>query len=227
MPARQPFTALCQLAARGRHAGRADLHLHTTHSDGTYTPAEVVDLARRSGLSAIAITDHDTLSGILAARAAAVGSPVEVIVGIEITSDYQGRELHLLAFFVALDNEPLNAALEAIRRHRVERLREMRQRLQQAGVSIPDADVVLPASPDAVGRRHLAEQLVQAGRAATIREAFARYLHDRSPFVVPKQRLPVAEAIRLVRVAGGVAAWAHPSYDCTQDSLLELREMGL
>src|SRR5581483_6711998 len=98
MPARQPFTALCQLAARGRYTGRADLHLHTTHSDGTYTPAEVVELARRSGLSAIAITDHDTLSGIPAARAAAVRTTVEVIAGIEITSEYQAQELHLLAF---------------------------------------------------------------------------------------------------------------------------------
>src|SRR5215468_6720735 len=98
MPARQPFTALCQLAARGRHAGRADLHLHTTHSDGSYTPAEVIDLARRSGL------------------AAAANRGVEVIAGAEITSEFRGRELHLLAFFIALDDGPLNAALETIRR---------------------------------------------------------------------------------------------------------------
>src|SRR5262245_1719613 len=129
MPARQPFTALCQLAARGRHAGRADLHLHTTRSDGTYTPAEVIDLARRSGLAAVAVTDHDTLGGVPPARAAAAGSGLEVVSGAEITSEYRGRELHLLAYFVALDDGPLNAALEAIRRHRVERFREMGERL--------------------------------------------------------------------------------------------------
>jgi predicted metal-dependent phosphoesterase TrpH len=226
MPARQPFTALCQLAARGRHAGRADLHLHTTHSDGTYTPAEVIGLARRCGLVAVAVTDHDTLGGVEAARAAAAGA-VEVITAAEITSEYRGRELHLLSYFVAPDDGPLNAALEVIRRHRVERFREMVGRLSRVGVSVSDADLLSPASPDAVGRRHLAELLVRAGRAATVREAFARYLHDCSPFVVPKQRLPVAEAVRLVRGAGGVAAWAHPSYDCTRDKLLELRDLGL
>src|SRR5947209_1321783 len=98
MPARQPFTALRQLAARPRHAGRADLHLHTTHSDGTYTPAQLVDLARRSGMSAIAVTDHDTLAGVLPARSAAVGHPLEVIAGAEISCVYAGRELHLLAY---------------------------------------------------------------------------------------------------------------------------------
>src|SRR6516162_3058471 len=104
MPARQPFTALCQLAARGRHTGRADLHLHTNHSDGTYTPAEVIDLARRSGLAAVALTDHDTLGGVPAARAAALGTSIEVIAGCEITSECHDRELHLLAYFVAPDD---------------------------------------------------------------------------------------------------------------------------
>src|SRR6266851_9441141 len=215
MPARQPFTALCQLAARGRHAGRSDLHLHTTHSDGTYTPAEVIDIARRSGLAAVAVTDHDTLAGVRVAQAAAVGKGVEVIPGAEITSEYNGRELHMLAYFVTLDDEPLNAALKSICRQRIQRFHEMIERLRQAGVSVSGADRLAPASPDAVGRRHLAELLVRAGRVATIREAFARYLHDRSRFVLPKERLPVAEAIRLVRGAGGVAAWAHPPYDCT------------
>src|SRR5437764_4478862 len=98
MPARQPFTRLCQLAARPPAAGRADLHLHTTHSDGEYVPAQVVDLARRSGLAAVALTDHDTVGGIAAARAAA-GSGLEVVPGVEISAEYDGRELHLLGYF--------------------------------------------------------------------------------------------------------------------------------
>src|SRR5947199_9829043 len=116
MPARQPFTSLCQLAARGRHAGRADLHLHTTHSDGTYTPAEVVELGRRSGLSTLAITDHDTLGGVGPARAAAEGSGVEVVPGVEITAEHRGRELHLLAYFVSTEDRALGGALERIQR---------------------------------------------------------------------------------------------------------------
>src|SRR5687767_5238835 len=105
MPNGQPFTQLCQLLSRPRHFGRVDLHLHTTFSDGTYTPAQIVDLARRSGLSAIAITDHDTCAGVTPARQLA-GPNLEIINGVEITTEFRGRELHLLAYFVDLDNAP-------------------------------------------------------------------------------------------------------------------------
>jgi 3',5'-nucleoside bisphosphate phosphatase len=225
MPRRQPFTALCQLAARGPRAGRADLHVHTTASDGTYTPAQVVDLARRAGLAALAVTDHDTLAAVPAARACAAGSGVEIVSGVEITAEHAGRELHLLAYFVALDHPGLNAALDAIRTHRVQRFAEMIERLRARGVSVEEE--ARSATADAVGRRHLAELLVRAGRAATVRDAFRRYLHDRSDVVVPKKRLPAGEALALVREAGGVAAWAHPAYDDTRERLTELYNLGL
>jgi predicted metal-dependent phosphoesterase TrpH len=225
MPARQPFTTLCQLAARPRLAGRADLHLHTTHSDGTYSPAELVDLARRSGLSAIAVTDHDTLAGVVPARTAARGSGLEVIAGVEISCEYEGRELHLLAYFVVLDHPALNAALEGVRRGRVERFRAMVERLRQLGVSVVDTEP--ETVPDTIGRRHLAEMIVKAGRAGSVREAFRRYLLDGGRVDVPKKRLPVAEALALVRSAGGVAAWAHPPYHCDERRLAELRSLGL
>jgi hypothetical protein len=227
MPAQQPFTALCQAANRQRHAGRADLHLHTTHSDGTYTPAEVVDLARRCGLSAVAVTDHDTFGGVGPARAAAIGFHVEVIAGAEITAEFRGREMHLLAYFVAPNDQPLNAALAKIRRHRAERFGEMVERLRQCGVHLNSEERQAPAAPEALGRRHLAEMLVRAGQVRTVREAFTRYLGDNGRAAVPKKRLPAAEALALVRGAGGVAAWAHPPYDCTPDSLAELRALGL
>src|SRR5437868_648957 len=98
MPTGQPFTRLCQQLARPAETGRADLHLHTTHSDGEYSPAEVVHIARRSGLAAIAITDHDTTCGVAAARTAA-GNRVEVIAGVEVTAEHESREVHLLGFF--------------------------------------------------------------------------------------------------------------------------------
>ena len=136
MPARQPFTALCQLASRGRLAGRADLHLHTTHSDGAYSPAQVVELARRAGLAAVAVTDHDAVGGVAVARAAAVGSGVEVVAGVEITAEYRGRELHLLGYFFRTDDGPLTAALAKICRGRAERFAEMVERLRACGVSL-------------------------------------------------------------------------------------------
>ncbi len=223
MPARQPFTALCQNLARGPHAGRADLHLHTTASDGTYTPAEIVELARRCGLSAVAVTDHDTLAALPAARAAASGTDLEVIAAAEITSEYAGRELHLLAYFVDPDDGPLTAALAAIRVDRTHRFREMIERLRGRGVSVDGEG----EAPDALGRRHLAELMVKQGRVGSVREAFARYLGDKGEVVVPKKRRPAAEVLALVRGAGGVAAWAHPAYDCTQAALAELRAAGL
>jgi 3',5'-nucleoside bisphosphate phosphatase len=227
MPARQPFTALCQLAARGPYAGRVDLHVHTTHSDGTYTPAQIVDLARRAGLTALAITDHDALGGVAVARSATVGSTLEIVAGAEITTEYRQRELHLLAYFVAVDHAELTAALEDIRRHRIERFHEMVERLRGRGVSLDEEQQRVPGSPEALGRRHLAEMLVRARRVSTVREAFQRYLGDRGGVAVPKKRLPVAEALALVRAAGGVAAWAHPPYDCTQENLTELRDLGM
>src|SRR5207244_3259160 len=141
MPARQPFTALCQIAARGRSCGRADLHLHSTRSDGTYTPAQLVDLARRSGLAAIALTDHDTLSGGAEAREAAHGGDVAIIAGVEISAGYRGAELHLLGYFVELDNPSLLAALARLRHDRDTRFWTMAERLRHSGVGVDEAEL--------------------------------------------------------------------------------------
>jgi predicted metal-dependent phosphoesterase TrpH len=227
MPARQPFTALCQAAARHSHAGRADLHLHTTHSDGTYTPAQVVDLARRSGLAAIALTDHDTLCGIPSAQTAAAGSALEIVPGVELSAEYHGREFHLLGYFIRLKDAALTEALHKLCAERTARFWQMVERLGRTGVRL-DAERFQPyIASGALGRRHLAEVLILAGQAGSVREAFQRYLGDGGPVALPKYRLPVREAIVLVRGAGGVASWAHPAYDCNRDSLAELRNWGL
>jgi predicted metal-dependent phosphoesterase TrpH len=226
MPARQPFTSLCQQLARGPHTGRADLHLHSTASDALYTPAQLVDLARRSGLAAIALTDHDTLAGLPAARQAAAGTSLEVIAGVEITAERRGHELHLLGYFVDPEYGPLCVALAGLREHRVARFHAMVGRLREGGVSVELRERDL--SPDALGRRHLAELLVAQGKAGSVREAFQRWLRDGGSAAVAKKRLPVAEAIALVRQAGGVAALAHPPYDGdTLASLAELTALGL
>src|SRR2546421_10338130 len=163
MPAQQPFTALCRLVANARpHADRADLHLHTTHSDGNYTPAQVVELALRSGLCAIAITDHDTLEGVAPARAAAAGTGLEVIAGVEISTSHQDRELHLLGYFVSTEDAALAQALEELRCRRAERFHEMIDRLPEQGVPLTEAEV--PPAAHALGRRHLAELLVRQGK---------------------------------------------------------------
>jgi 3',5'-nucleoside bisphosphate phosphatase len=227
MPQRQPFTALCQALVRTPTSGRADLHLHTTHSDGSYTPAQVIDLARRSGLAAVAITDHDTLDGVAPARAAATGSGVEVVPAVEITAEHHGKELHLLGYFVRTDDGPLQSALGGLREHRVRRFWDMVERLRGCGVSVDEEELKRWAGTGVLGRRNLAEFLVSTGRAGTVREAFTRYLADGGRAEVAKVRLPVAEAIAAVRGAGGVASWAHPASDCTGEALAELRALGL
>src|SRR5262249_11039052 len=147
---------------RPRTSGRVDLHVHTTHSDGTYTPAQVVELAGRCGLAALAVTDHDTLAGVVPARAAAVGTGINIIAGVEITAEFLGRELHLLGYFVRLDDNALNGALQRLRDHRSSRFWDMVERLNRCGVSFDDAELRASSGAGALGRRNLAELLVKA-----------------------------------------------------------------
>jgi hypothetical protein len=226
MPARQPFTRLCQQLARPAATGRADLHLHTTHSDGDYTPAEVVDLARRSGLAAIAVTDHDTTCGVAAARSAA-GERLEVIAGVEVTAEHGGREVHLLGYFVRPDDAALSAALAGLREHRRERFRGMVERLRSRGVSVDEEALAGAAAVPSPGRRTLAAVLHATGRVGSVREAFDRWLADGRPADLPKARLPLSDAIALVRGAGGVAGLAHPPAALTLPQLAALRDLGL
>jgi predicted metal-dependent phosphoesterase TrpH len=185
-----------------------------------------VELARRCGLAAVSITDHDTVAALAAARRAA-GADLEVVAGVELTARYRNRELHLLGYFFRPDDLALNAALARVRDQRAGRFREMIERLRACGVSLEEETLIEHPAGHVLGRRHLAQMLVQAGRAATVRDAFQRYLSDGGRVPVPKVGMPADDAIRLVRGAGGVAAWAHPSYDCSRETLRELRALGL
>lgn len=231
MPAGQPFTRLCQQLAHLRaESNRADLHLHSNQSDGAWTPLEVVERARRRGLGAIAITDHDTCSGVAEAQAVA-GScypAIEIVVGVEATCEHHGRELHLLGYFFDIADYNLNAALQAMRQQRLHRFREMTERLRHSGVNV-DSEAVESriATGRALGRWDVAALLVQSGHARTASEAVNRFLRDGGRVVVPKRGLPVADAIRLIQAAGGVTSWAHPPPEATLESMRELREMGL
>ena len=221
------FTNLCRSIAQARvPTARVDLHVHTTCSDGTYTPAQIVDLARRSGLPAVAITDHDTVAAVPIAQQHA-GSSLEVIPGVEISTVHADRELHLLAYFIRMDASPLMDALERLKAGRRARFFAMADRLRTLGVKLTTDSVEHLVDHGALGRRNLANLLVEQGQAATVREAFQRYLGDRGRINVPKERLPTGEAIALVRSAGGVAAWAHPGSECTRESLRGLYNLGM
>src|SRR5262249_11112293 len=167
------------------------------------------------------------LAGLAPARAAA-GGALEVVPGVEITAAHRGRVVHLLGYFFRPDDAALNAALAGLRRRREDRFRAMAERLKARGVSLGEGEVRAAASAAVPGRRLLAELLVRAGHAGTVREAFRRYLGDAGAAAVPSPALPADAAVALVRSAGGVAALAHPAYDeGTPQTLTELRALGL
>jgi len=205
----------------------ADLHVHTTHSDGACTPSEVVRSAASVGLAALAITDHDTVSAIAPARLEAARVGFELIAGVELTAERDGREIHILGHFIRDDDPNLVAATDALRLARDSRIIALADRLQALGLTI-DLPFLRATYPRAtLGRKHLADYLAKTGQVASYRAAFDQYLGDGGPAQVPKPRTPWRDAIGLVRGAGGVAGWAHPPYDLHFDTLRTLADAGL
>jgi predicted metal-dependent phosphoesterase TrpH len=213
-------------AVRIRPAG-ADLHVHTTHSDGACSPGDVVRAAAAVGVSAVAVTDHDTVSAVAVARLEARRLGIELVSGIELTAEFEGLEIHILGHFLQEEDAPLVAATMALRRARANRLSAMVERLAHSNIRV-DLDALARAFPrSTLGRRHLADWMVRTGQVADRREAFARYLGDSGPAQVPKPRLPWDEAISLIRRAGGVAGLAHPRHDMSERALRVLVSGGL
>jgi 3',5'-nucleoside bisphosphate phosphatase len=188
-----------------------DLHLHTTASDGSLSPSELVDRARSAHLSVIAITDHDTTAGTCAARDLARAAGLELIPGIEISSVADGRDVHMLGYFLDVESASLRAFLEAQRTERLRRVSEMGERLAALGCAIDVAPILAAASCGrSVGRPQVAEALVRGGYVADRDEAFARYLEFGAPGFVPRRGATPFEVIDVVHEAGGVVAMAHP-----------------
>jgi len=205
----------------------ADLHVHSTHSDGACSPCEVVHAAASVGLAALAITDHDTLSAHAVARDEAARLGVELVAGVEWTAEREGREIHILGHFLRADDPAVAAASARLRAARVERLAAMADRLAALGLRV-DLAALGRAFPRAtLGRRHLADWLARTGQVAGARQAFADYLGDGGPAEVPKPRLPWREAVALTVAAGGVAGLAHPPISLRSSDLRELADGGL
>jgi predicted metal-dependent phosphoesterase TrpH len=206
---------------------RADLHIHTTASDGDLTPSQVVLLGIEAGLKALAITDHDTLAAVPEAIDAA-GNRIEVIAGVEISAAFESREVHLLGYFVRLDHTALQDQLARVQRGRNERFHHIIALLAGRGVPLPQDRVKLvEQSSTSLGRRHVARLLVSCGFARSITEAFHRHIGSASRQAIPKVLVPVEEAIALIRAAGGVASLAHPSPDLDEDAFGRLAHHGL
>ncbi|MCS7155772.1 MAG: PHP domain-containing protein [Bacteroidota bacterium] len=210
-----------------RSRERADLHTHTTCSDGRLTPRELVRRAAQVGLGAVAITDHDTVAGLEEAYAESRSRGLELIPGLELSVRWVDRDLHLLAYGIDPDHGDLRKALEALREARLERLRQMVRNLGEIGIRISLDRVLEVAGSGVVGRPHLAQVLVEAGWARTPAEAFARYLGSEGPVAAPRVGVPLEEALRLIHRAGGVAVIAHPGPRLAGAPLAALIRAGL
>ncbi|HVY62580.1 MAG TPA: PHP domain-containing protein [Planctomycetota bacterium] len=211
-------------------AVRFELHAHTTCSDGVYTPSALVEHALASGLGALAITDHDTLRGVPEAAARGRELGVEVIPGIEATSDAgapgEEREVHILGLFVDAGSRDLAQAFARLRTRRIERMHEMIAKLRKLGITI-DAAEVMKREGASFGRPHLARALVAHRAVESVDEAFRKYLAEGRPAYVEKALLPSADAIAAIRAAGGLPVIAHPGRYKAEPDLDRLAAQGL
>ncbi len=204
-----------------------DLHIHSTISDGTLTPQQIVQVAQEKGLTAIAIADHDVVAGVEPAMQAARGSRLRVIPAVEISTEHHGAEIHLLGYFIDIESPGLLEKLHNIREARRRRARQIVQKLNKLGVGITVEDVAAQAGQGSTGRPHIAAALVKAGYVSSSQEAFARYLTPGRPAYVPRYRLSPSEAVQTITQAGGLAVLAHPSIDNAEKYIDELQEEGL
>ena len=205
----------------------ADLHLHTRFSDGSFTPEQVVEHAVKQHLSTLALTDHDTLEGCVPMMAACAAAGIEFISGIELTAECADHEVHLLGYFLDLENEVLLRAISLFQSVRQERIREMVLRLNRLGVPLRAEDVFTVANCRSPGRPHVARALAELGHCRTMDEAFERFLKRHRPAWVPKHKLSAASAIELLHQAGGLAVMAHPGLSRTDSVIPKLAAAGL
>jgi predicted metal-dependent phosphoesterase TrpH len=205
-----------------------DLHLHTTASDGTLTPSELVSSARAAGLSVISITDHDTTAGSDAARDAARAAGLQLVPGIEISAVAEGRDVHVLGYFIDTASASLRAFLDRQRQDRLRRVTEMQARLAALGCPIDVAPILADAVlGKSVGRPQVAAALVAAGHVRTRDEAFQRYLEFDGAAYVPRCGASPAEVVAIVHGAGGIASLAHPGVTARDHLIAPLAAAGL
>lgn len=189
---------------------KVDLHTHSTVSDGTDAPAEVVRRAHRLGVGVVALTDHDTFAGLPEAAAAAAEVGVVLVPGMEMSTHVRGRSVHLLAYGADPDDAALAAELDRVRDGREGRVPAVLAKLAALGVPITAEMVHRHAGGVSVGRPHIADALVEAGHVVNRDEAFRRFLHDGGPAHVDRYATPLPQALDLVHRAGGVTVLAHP-----------------
>ncbi|MFA5383243.1 MAG: PHP domain-containing protein [Eubacteriales bacterium] len=205
----------------------ADLHIHTNASDGVESPAQVVYLAKTAGLKAIAITDHETASGIAPALEAGRRLSLEVLPGVEMSTGHKDREVHLLGYLMDYTNPVFMSFLELLLQKRKERVAGIAARLRDLGIQVTLDQILAAAGKGSVGRPHVARALIESGIVQSVAQAFEQYLGTGRPAYVPRFKYSTSEAIQLIRDAGGVAVLAHPVIDNSEIFIPEFVKNGL
>lgn len=211
---------------------RIDLHLHTTHSDGSFSTRDVMAFAKQAGLTALAITDHDIVEGIAEATAIGAELGIEVVPGVEISSRLGESELHILGYFLNWTDPLLAQRLSTLRDSRHTRNPKIVQRLNELGIPMTYEEVRALAGTESVGRPHIARLLMEKNVVTSAKEAFDRYLANGRPAFVDRELPEPAEAVRWIREAGGVPVLAHPTWvrtsaDGLRTLVRELKAAGL
>ena len=207
--------------------GNSDLHIHTNYSDGTMTPEEVVDEAIRLGISTIAITDHDTIDGVIVAYRYGQGKDLHIIPGIEFSSYLSPSEIHILGYFIDVHNNFLQKVIKQSREDRINRIYAMAEKLRRLQVDINPQEILTLAGKGSPGRMHVAETIWKHGYCDTIIETFSKYIGDNKPAYVPKKTLTPQQAIELIIDAGGVSVLAHPGLTQRDNVIEDLVKYGL
>lgn len=211
---------------------RIDLHTHSTESDGTMTPQELIKHAKESGLSAIALTDHDTIRGLAKARPLADSLGLELVPGVELSTDYQGKEVHILGYYIDEENSAFLTRLNDFVDGRDRRNEKMVTRLRQEGFDITMQGLYDEYPDSVVTRAHFARYLVEHGFVKDRETVFAKYLGDGCRCYVPREKITPFEAIKLIQLGGGLAFFAHPvlchmNYQRLRSFVGELKSAGL
>ena len=206
---------------------RIDLHLHTAASDGLLAPSALVQAVRAANIAVFSVTDHDTVDGLDEAQGAATAAGLTFISGIELSAYWRAVEFHILGYFIDPADRGLRVFLDGTRKARRVRLHAMLNRLHAMGMRVPADDVLARAQNGNVGRPHLARVLVERGFVGSADEAFDRYLGTDRPAYVPRPDVSVAEAIGVIRRAGGIASLAHPGLHNRDEAIPDLMAAGL
>ncbi len=187
-----------------------DLHVHSTESDGTLTPEDLVAEAKKAGLAAFALTDHDTCQGVGKAMPLAASAGIELIPGIELSTDYHGKEVHIVGLYIDIENEQLLKKTAEYRKCRSERNALMVEALRKEGLSITMEELVAENPDCVITRANIARFLYEHGQIKSVREAFDRYIGDHCKCYVGRLKVASTDAVRLIKEAGGTAILAHP-----------------